>query len=100
MDALCDRAEVFILHDMFDEAIDDYQKAMEKKDDYHSSCDVRICVNFMQCVVWVVSFVYFRNCLLSILSVFFTTSTVYSLHPCECAPSAQAAHAAVSQSSI
>lgn len=41
VDALCDRAEVFILHDMFEEAINDYQKAMEKKDDYSSSCNVR-----------------------------------------------------------
>ena len=41
VDALCDRAEVYILHDMFEEAISDYQKAMEKKDDYPSSCDVR-----------------------------------------------------------
>ena len=40
VDALCDRAEMYIQQDLFEEAIRDYQKANEKKNDYASSCNV------------------------------------------------------------
>ena len=40
VDALCDRAEVYLKEEMYDEAIRDYQTANENEQDYHSSCNV------------------------------------------------------------
>jgi DnaJ family protein C protein 3 len=40
VDALCDRAEVYLMEELYDEAISDYQKANEHEQDYHSSCNV------------------------------------------------------------